>query len=103
MLNEGFWLQIGSAAVLVVTGLLLARYAHARAAPPQRSRRERRQARRAAAAGCGSPGCAREPPQLLLRAEYAAPDRRAARRGVRRGGRVLDPVRVQARDLRESC
>jgi len=41
VLNEGFWLQIGSAAVLVVTGLLLTRYAHARSAPPQRSRRER--------------------------------------------------------------
>ena len=41
VLNEGFWLQIASAAVLVVTGLLLARYAHARAAPPQRTRRER--------------------------------------------------------------
>ena len=40
VLNEGFWLQICSAAVLVLTGLLLTRYAHARAAPPQRSRRE---------------------------------------------------------------
>jgi hypothetical protein len=46
VLNEGFWLQLSSAAVLVVCGLLLARYAHARAAPVGRRERDKRRPRR---------------------------------------------------------
>jgi hypothetical protein len=41
VLIEGFWLQLASAAVLVVTGLLLGRYARLSAAPARRPRRSR--------------------------------------------------------------